>query len=985
MKKIISIILAVLITASGGSAFATDIIMQTDENSMVIDNTIELDFAPFEENGIVYLPLTPILDAFGISYTTEGTALKTDKVNLQADKDIILLNGRPLVVLSMPVMKDNVLYLSTTLVSYLFELDVILGGNGIVKITDGSKNIGGDGVASIAEAVPEGIELMHDKALEYPEGASDLDKMLINVTIPFMDPHSSPEAALKYYRASGYFSDINYEDPDSTDWQPMQHLERLRQLTAITYCPSNRHYNDPELKKIIADALSWWVTNDIRQNIGLMTGGWFDNVAVPNYLVDIVTFKPEGLSEEVMEKIMKKVDVRSVTYYDPPLENCLRNTVQTGNELANEIKLMMATILLSNESDEEKTDKINVLLELINGEFSFHLQPLFCTSDDPVVNFRNYAGLQADYCFLNHGVSNLLVSYGMSFYYDVSYILDYLENTSFQLSDDAMNHFANLLYFGFDYHMRGGKFWPNTAGRGAAGYVNDYNAERFRDTLRIMAKDERVKNKGFIMDMYNRYTKLSDITRDEQDYSYAKIGNRHYYTSDVHVHHRTAFSLGIRGASNLSVHGEFLNGQGEPFANFGDGSYFLLRRDRNFDEHLAVYQYDKVSGTTMPLNVVEWKPAEAHRWATQIIGAADVAGGVSDGLYGMFMFDHARLGVTAKKSYFSFDDEVVCLGAGVSSSHNNEVYTTINQTELLDQKVTVNAGSGAQVLDKGTRYLDNVSWVLHDGVGYVLPTPTRVEVKNDSAEGSMWLYNMLLPEDMITRDMFIVGLNHGKKPSDETYEYIMVMDTDEAGVEAYSKNPAIEVAANTKAVQAVLQKDLNILQAAFFSAGSVTAGGVTVTVSKPCALMLKRFDDKYQLSVANPYNNSEVINVTLSGEINETVVFDLDAGYRGYDGGRTKTYDSNDGFIVTDASLENDLEKIEDPARLLAMTINGESSNMFGRDSIGRYYVGNGEKPEIKAWGNYPVTINVEETKAIITVKDPSNPLNERMYIMMFR
>jgi len=63
-------------------------------------------------------------------------------------------------------------------------------------------------------------------------------------------------------------------------------------------------------------------------------------------------------------------------------------------------------------------------------------------------------------------------------------------------------------------------------------------------------------------------------------------------------------------------------------------------------------------------------------------GATAFAGGVSDSLYGASAYELNFDSVTAKKAWFFFDKEVVCLGAGIRSKAKETVTTTVNQCWL---------------------------------------------------------------------------------------------------------------------------------------------------------------------------------------------------------------------------------------------------------------------------------------------------------------
>lgn len=80
-------------------------------------------------------------------------------------------------------------------------------------------------------------------------------------------------------------------------------------------------------------------------------------------------------------------------------------------------------------------------------------------------------------------------------------------------------------------------------------------------------------------------------------------------------------------------------------------------------------------------------PMAQSSWQTR--GTSTFAGGVSDSIYGASAYsyrdDYADINTKAKKAWFFFDEEVVCLGAGISSTSPEDIFTTVNQS-LLSQK-----------------------------------------------------------------------------------------------------------------------------------------------------------------------------------------------------------------------------------------------------------------------------------------------------------
>ena len=84
-------------------------------------------------------------------------------------------------------------------------------------------------------------------------------------------------------------------------------------------------------------------------------------------------------------------------------------------------------------------------------------------------------------------------------------------------------------------------------------------------------------------------------------------------------------------------------------------------------------------GVTNPhVEIVEYEKSESRTQNTSFVG------GVSDGKYGVSAMDFSKQGTVAKKAWFWFDDEWVALGAGITSDHEWNIVTGINQSLLKE-------------------------------------------------------------------------------------------------------------------------------------------------------------------------------------------------------------------------------------------------------------------------------------------------------------
>lgn len=76
-------------------------------------------------------------------------------------------------------------------------------------------------------------------------------------------------------------------------------------------------------------------------------------------------------------------------------------------------------------------------------------------------------------------------------------------------------------------------------------------------------------------------------------------------------------------------------------------------------------------------------------------------------------------GVKAQKSWFMFDNEVVCLGSGIGSNVPTDIVTTVNQCHL-DGNVWINTGKTLRQATQGEFAFEQApQWIWHDSIAYL--------------------------------------------------------------------------------------------------------------------------------------------------------------------------------------------------------------------------------------------------------------------------
>ena len=311
------------------------------------------------------------------------------------------------------------------------------------------------------------------------------------------------------------------------------------------------------------------------------------------------------------------------------------------------------------------------------------------------------------------------------------------------------------------------------------------------------------------------------------------------------------------------------NGPGKTTHHRADGTNYLMLKGDEYHNIWPVYDWQKISGTTILQKPELYGPNEIQK-----DGLTDFVGAVTDGLYGAVVFDFKSPHdmTEAKKSWFFFDNEYVCLGAGIRSTRNLPVVTTVNQA-LMRSDVRVLQNGEIKQLPEGNRELKNIKWVFHDKIGYILPEPATVHVSNQPENGrwSDITDQKNISEELVTEDVFMMYFNHGNRPGNASYQYIVVPDVSEQELtETAGKNRNIEILSNTSEIQAVKHKELGICQMAFYQSGEVgISKGLNVRMESQGMVMLKMEENRInELTVSDPSRKLNRLLITISGVYN---------------------------------------------------------------------------------------------------------------------
>jgi chondroitin AC lyase len=632
------------------------------------------------------------------------------------------------------------------------------------------------------------------------------------------------ESILARMATDGSFRDISYDDLSRTAGFPhRRHTLDLVQLGKAYKSRGSKFYKSRKVRESIITSLAYWVNNDFFGD------NWHDNqISTPTNLVNLMLVIGEELPRDLVEKAQPIIG---------------RAHMNASGARPSGDRIVIAGILAKNllfRGDRAGFDKI---IRIIEGEVKFS---------------TGKRGMQHDYSF-HHRVDrvNNTTSYGYGKYANVfgewSY---YVAGTRYAFPTEKIKQLVDYYLDGVYKQLVYGIYIDVSVKNRSISQKADFAPQSVVEIERLLISTDY------------RKAELEEIIRLRKgEAKPSQSFSKFFWQTEHFVFQRPTFYTTVRMFSTRNRNMEEpYNGPGKTTHHRADGTNYLMLRGDEYHNIWPVYDWQKISGTT-----IMQKPALHGADKIQLDGLTDFVGAVTDGLYGAVAFDfqspHDLL--KAKKSWFFFDEEYVCLGAGIHSRPNLPVVTTVNQA-LLRGDVTVKEKEEVKKLSSGNRGLTNVSWVYHDKIGYIFPGSAAVEVANEVKEGrwSDITDQKNISTEIVHREVFSLLINHGKSPDSASYQYIVVPSVTEQELAATAgMNRNVEILSNTAEIQAVLNNKLGISQIAFYRAGEVEIKkGLKLKMDSPGMAMLRMHGEQVkELTLSDPSRKLSRLMVTLTG------------------------------------------------------------------------------------------------------------------------
>ena len=652
---------------------------------------------------------------------------------------------------------------------------------------------------------------------------------------------------------------------------PLVPYSRLYYMALAVSTPGSEFYGNDSLKRDVIDGMDWMEANRYNPSIPLYDNWWMFVIGTPLNITRVMTLLYDDLTPEQRARYEA-----AMNHYAPDVTY---EGAATGANKVWQCAAMAARGFLTQDPA-----KLDMAVKGLETEFK-----TVTTSD----------GFYEDGSFVQHQWHPYTGGYGRSLLENLVNMIEIVHGSQWEIPQAQMemlygwvrNAYEPLLYRGAFMDMVRGREMSRP-GAGDRGTGHSIMQQLFR-----LSQLSTPTEKAYLQSLVKGHA-LADSQRDMiDDIPFYLIGEyrkmmadttvrplptptRHklFAAMDRAVHTTPQFAVGLAMSSARIENYETINGENLKGWYIGDGMTYLYDNDlRQYSESFwATVNPYRMAGTT-----VDTRPrkAETLPLAPGLLYADGykspqhwVGGSSIEGRYGMagMWYDAQDCTLEAKKSWLMAGDEIVALGAGISSTDGRTIETTVENRKMnpgADYRLTLD-GEAVLAAD-GVLNAPSAHWAHfagvdeHTNVGYWFPQPATVNLQREARTGSWYAisqpYN---PKEPITRSYFTLWLDHGKSPNDATYAYVLLPGRDAAATAAFAAAPSVEILANTPQVQAARNTKEGVTGFSFWEAAGPVAG---VSADAPASVIVHETPETITVGVSDPTHlNTGAVRVTLS-------------------------------------------------------------------------------------------------------------------------
>lgn len=483
-------------------------------------------------------------------------------------------------------------------------------------------------------------------------------------------------------------------------------------------------------------------------------------------------------------------------------------------------------------------------------------------------------GFYTDGSFIQHTYHPYTAGYGASLIANMVPMMRWLSDSTWEITDAAQSNLHRWIFESYEPIIYRGAAWDLVRGREisrpggspqgtghsiidsilqAAQFAPPPEAARMKSMVKYWAQSDTVRN-------FVSGRPLPTLMLAKQLMADASVQPRgelvgHYTFAEMDrvVHLGKGYGFGLSMCSSRIANFESINGENLRGWFTGDGMTLLYNADLNqyADAYWATVDHYRLPGVTADTTAAKLPPDTNYAIGPRAKGqstrtAFNWVGGATLGNYGAagMQLDGWNVTLTAKKSWFMFDDEIVCLGAGITSTDGRPIETIVENRKLLTSggNAFIVNGAAKPAAPGWTEAMADTRWahlsgnVVGSDIGYYFPQAAAIKAVREARTGSWADVDDGSSAAPITRNYLRMGFEHGSNPANAAYQYVLLPGRNARRVGQYAESPQVSVLSNNGNVQAVAETTLGITAANFWTDGTQSAGIITST-KKSCVLV----------------------------------------------------------------------------------------------------------------------------------------------------
>lgn len=642
---------------------------------------------------------------------------------------------------------------------------------------------------------------------EYPADLAQLHQNLLNELLGEPLGTDTLQALVDRMDEQGAWGHIPYQSQQRGSWEPAIHLSYIQTMAKAWQKSGSAFYHDPKLLAKIHLALNYWLDNDFQ-----CPNWWYPEIGVPMQLAPTLVLMESELSPEQMAKGIKILDRSKIGMTG-------QNKVwQSGNVL------LKSLLQRNSEMIRKAANAIQEEMKVSLGE-----------------------GIQPDGSFHQHGPQIQFGNYGLAYVGDMIKWIRLLRNTPFYFDESKMSILRNYLIDGQQWIT-----WKNQMDISACGRQLFVNAQtgKARSLARNFSQMETLDpDNGNAYKRANQYENL--------------IGSKHFWRSDFQVKRSPDYYFSVKMCSERVIGAESCNSENLQGFYMGDGATYLYQSGKEYENIFPYWDWKKIPGTTTQQDDKELPVLTASGYRIK----SDFVGGVSDGKNGVAVMDYNRNGLSAKKAWFIFNDQIICLGAGITAESGIPVTTSVNQS-FLNGEVIVKTKT-EKILPAESSETITPKWILHDQAGYYFPEGGNLKLETKTVTGSWHAVAAMYNDEPIKSGIFKLWFEHGANPSNQSYAYVVVPKATRAKMLQLETKLSFRIVKNENNIQAIISSDQKWGGMVFYQAGKTELFG-GIETDQPCVLMVKKEKNGLLVSISDPTQKRGQIQLTFKGNYQTT-------------------------------------------------------------------------------------------------------------------